>query len=106
MQRHDFFYQKTTLKRSGAATAIVPSDTGQASQECIPLKGFRINEQRAPLSFFTKLALARLGGYMRSRLAASGLPEQFDCGQLVRGLEWPQEGRINFIPGEEKGCSF
>jgi hypothetical protein len=48
MQRHDFFYQKTTFKRSVAATAIVPSDTGQASQESKPLKGYCIDEQRAP----------------------------------------------------------
>jgi hypothetical protein len=53
MQRHDFFYQKTTFKRSVAATAIAASDTGQAFQEDKPLKGHRINEQRAPLSFLT-----------------------------------------------------
>jgi hypothetical protein len=52
-----------------------------------------ITQQRAARAakFPDELALAKLGGYMRPRLAASGCPEQFDCGQLVRGLEWPQE---------------
>jgi len=51
MQRHDFFYQKITFKRSVAAKAFAPGDTGQASQEGKPLKGHRINEKRAPPSF-------------------------------------------------------
>jgi hypothetical protein len=54
MQGHDFFYQKTTFKRSVAAKAIAASDTGRTSQEGKPFKEYGINERRALPSFLTK----------------------------------------------------